>query len=46
MTYEQYRKAMKTTNFKEMSALIRFASKNPGLHMQYMKRYAKEGKGG
>jgi len=33
---------MRTADSKGLSALIKFAMKNPGLHMQYMKRFAKE----
>lgn len=46
MKYEEYKKVMRSADSKGISALIRFAMKNPGAHMQYMKRFAKEGKGG
>lgn len=42
MKYEEYKKVMRSADSKGISALIKFATKNPGAHMQYMKRYSKE----
>lgn len=39
MKYDEYEKVMRSADSKEISALIRFAMKNPSLHEEYMKRY-------
>lgn len=45
MKYEEYKKIMRSADSKGLLALIKFAMKNPGAHVQYMERFAKEGKG-